>query len=118
MAIAWPSGLQQLLNTDGFAEQLGTVAIRSENDVGPAKVRARSTKAVDNITCSINVNATEMAIMKSFFRVDLGQGVMPFEFNHPLTQDLETYRFVSPPSFKPIGSGGIEFACSMEWERI
>lgn len=112
----WPAGLQQLLNVDSFQYNFGNTALRSENDVGPAKVRRRATKAVDNLTCSIICSYEDFQDIYDFWDVDLNGGVEQFEFAHPFTGDTENFRMVTAPSMVPLG--GTQFLVSMNWEKM
>lgn len=112
--VFWPPQLQQLLNVAEFSVQIGSTTIRSENDIGPAKVRRRSTKSVDRYNCSINIDMSEYQIVYDFFDIDLNGGVRQFVFPHPITQVNTYFRMVEPPSFRPLG--GRTFQVSMIWE--
>lgn len=112
----WPTSLQQLLNSDDFTESLGDNTIRSTNDVGPDKVRSRMTKRVDLIQCSIFVDRSQYDTLVDFYATILGNGVLPFNMNHPITGDLSIMRFKQPPQFKPLG--GIEFSVAMVFEIL
>lgn len=110
----WPVTLQQLLNVDSFNYQFGNTTVRSDMDVGPAKVRSRYTDGVDQITCSIDMDLDQYDTLKDFFKTALGNGTRTFEFLHPLTQDPIEARFMAPPTMTPIG--GRYFKVAMQWE--
>lgn len=116
MAQSWPLTLQQLLNESSFGIQKGETVIRSEMDVGPAKVRRRFTKSVDTFTGSIWVDATQYVTFENFYDTTLNGGTLPFTFPHPLTQVPVDFRFKSPPKYTPVGSG--TFEVTMEWEKL
>lgn len=114
---SWPSQLQQILNVDDFSYNPGSTAIRSEVDVGPAKVRNRATDAVDVITCQFNLPLADYSAFMLFGRTTLSNWVSQFLFDDPFTGDPTAYRFISPPKIVPL-SGGIEFRVSMTWEKL
>lgn len=116
----WPVSLQQILNTASFQYQLGNTKVKSETAVGPAKVRARTTDAVDTYTCSINIPMSDVATFKTFYKTTLGGGVLPFTFNDPFDGTPSSFRFSpdSDPTIVPLGSGGLEFVLSMAWEKL
>jgi len=116
MAETWPAALEDKLNVAGFQYQIGPTAIRSENDVGLAKVRRRFTKGVDTLSVSINLTYTEFNDLYNFWDVTLNGGVNRFEFDHPFTGALTEFRMVSPPRIGPRARGGREFLVTMEWE--
>lgn len=113
---SWPISLQQCLNSDDFDMKFGDTTVRTDMDVGPAKVRSRFTDGIDNYTCSILMSTDEFATLKMFYKTTLNNGVMPFLFNDPLTNTSETFRFVTPPEFRPLG--GLTFRVSMAWEKL
>lgn len=116
MAETWPSGLQQFLNENGFGYETGTTSIRTENEIGPAKVRRIMTKSTDSMTCSINVTTAQYAILNHFYDITLNGGVKSFNFVHPLEGTLAEFRMVEPPSYRSIGGGN--FIASMRWEKL
>jgi hypothetical protein len=116
MAEQFPATLQELLNTAGFTFGIGNTAIRSNMDIGPAKVRRRFTAGVDTINCSINLNYDEFTTFYNFFNNTLAGGTLTFNYNHPLTGIEEEFRFTGPPSITPLG--GRYFSISMQWELI
>lgn len=117
MSATWPSELQNLVNQDSFGLTFGDSTIRSDMDVGPAKVRRRITKAVDSITCSITLKtASEYSAFEYFYKTTLNGGVNQFAFNHPITGVQTDFRISKTPSFRPLG--GSVFQVSMEWEIV
>jgi len=116
MAELWPSGLQDIVNEEGFGYTLGDTLVRSDMDVGPAKVRRRYTKGVENLTTTINLTTSEYTTFKNFYDTTLNGGVTPFLFDHPITGVQEEFRFVNPPKIDSIGGGN--FRVSMEWEKL
>lgn len=114
--VSWPISLQQSLNSDDFDLKFGDTTVRTDMDVGPAKIRSRYTDAVDNYTISILMTLDQFQDLKDFYRTELNNGVMPFQFTDPMTNTLEVFRFTSPPEFKPLG--GLVFRVSMTWEKL
>lgn len=116
MAEMWPSTLQQLLSEASFGIEEGDTTIRSEVDVGLAKVRRRFTKGVDRYSASIYLTVDQYTTFKNFFNVTLNGGVLTFNFNDPITQELSEYRFVGAPQYSSLGGGN--FTASFTWEKI
>lgn len=117
MAIeTWPVSLQQLLNEDSFNVEIGETVIRSEMDVGPEKVRRRSTRPIDTYTCSIDIYQTDVNTFKQFFNTTLNGGVNSFYFNDPLTGTTEVFKFSKSPTFSPLGTAGW-YRISMSWKK-
>lgn len=79
-ASVWPLGLPQKFLIDGFSEGLANNRIRSQNDIGPAKVRPRSTAGVRMMAGSMSMTTDQLAVFKDFVEVDIFQGASPFTF--------------------------------------
>ena len=116
MAEAWPISLQDKLNEDAFGLDIGETVLRSDMDVGPAKVRRRMTKSVDTLTCSIDVTTSEYSTFLYFFDTTLNGGVNQFTFDHPITGAPTDFRFGGPPQIRSIGGGN--FRVTMRWEQL
>lgn len=118
MAIeTWPTNLQRLINEEGFQIEFGETLLRSENDVGPQKVRRRFTTPVDKYSTAINIFQDDATFFRNFFNTTLNGGATPFYFTDPFTGDEEVFRFSKPPTISPIGSAGY-YRVTMNWEKI
>lgn len=116
--VAWPLSLQQYVNSDSFQYQIGDTTIRSETDIGPAKVRRRFTKSVDTMTVSIWVDAAGYSTVYNLFDIDLNGGAGVLLFTHPITLATLRLRFTAPPVFAPVSSGANTFNCVMQFEVL
>lgn len=116
MAATWPGFLQDKLNQSGFSLSFQDNVVRSQTEIGPAKLRARSTKRIDTFTSTITIDKTQFQDWNDFFTVSLGNGVNEFIFNHPFKGTPATFRFTRPPKIDPLG--GTSFTISMEWELL
>lgn len=116
MPATWPAFLQDKLNQAGFSYEAGNNVLRSDNDQGPAKVRATSTKRVDKFSCSVDLPIENFDDWDNFFTVSLANGTNTFYFNHPFTQVQSIFRFSGSPRIDPLG--GTEFRLSMTWELL
>jgi len=47
MAISWPVGIQDLVNGENFSMEFGETVLRTQMDVGPAKLRRRTTRPIE-----------------------------------------------------------------------
>jgi len=112
----WPVSLQQRLSVDGFEYHPGRTNIRTDMDVGPAKVRNRFTDAVDVYTCSVLLDFDEVAIFKTFFKTTLANGTSQFLFDDPFTALPTAFRFAEEPVIRPLG--GREYQLNMAWEKL
>lgn len=112
----WPGSLQQKLNVAGFTKKFGSTSVRTDMDVGPAKVRSRFTDAVDVYSCSVDFDFSEHSTFENFGKTTLNNWVLPFLFDDPFTEAEATFRFVEPPTVNPLG--GRVFQVSMSWEKL
>jgi len=99
---AWPVSLQQKLNVDSFQYSLGNTSVRSSMDVGPDKVRARFTDAVDTYSCSILLDHDEVETFKTFYKTTINNGVDQFTFVDPFTEDVTAYSALKRSQKRPM----------------
>jgi hypothetical protein len=115
----WPLSLQQLLEEASFNYSKGDTVIRSEMEVGPAKVRRRFTKSIDRINGQITINQRDLNqfnTLENFFDTTLNGGTKPFYFDHPITGVPSIFRFVGP--FNVVSQGGGIFTAQFVWEKL
>lgn len=98
--VTWPSTLKPLKGS--VQETPPENAIRSDMDVGPAKVRRRTTANIRPLTFSMRLTGAQTATLDTFYNTDTFSGVEPFDFKHPRTGSTVTARFVSPPSYQDV----------------
>lgn len=110
----WPVELQKYINTDSFNYAYGSTVLRSEMDLGPAKVRRRATKSVDMIDGAIDLPMVDFTIFDYFFRTQVNGGARVFDFAHPITRATIQVRFKTEPQIK--AKGGTTFVVSMSLE--
>lgn len=116
MAQTWPITLQEKLSVVNFGIEYGDTTLRSEMDIGLAKVRNRYTKGVDLINGSIYADMDEVVIFESFYKDTLANGSLIFTFPDPITQVDTDFRFKGAPRITPLG--GLEFSITFQWERL
>jgi hypothetical protein len=113
---AWPATLPQFVLESGYREQMPDTNLESQMDVGPAKVRPRSTVQVRPISFSVAMSPGQALIFEDFYINTLQNGTQTFTWVHPRTQLPATYRFRKPaPAPVPFGSGQeIRYAMTLE----
>ena len=116
MAVAWPVTLQDKVNEDSFAHQIGETVLRSSNETGPVKVRRRFTRPINTFNVSIDLTVAEYSTFYYFYNTTLNGGVTPFDFVNPITGVLNEYRFTGAPAFSSLGGG--HFRVTMGWEQL
>jgi hypothetical protein len=116
MSTPWPATLQGFLNTADFGYDIGETATTSEMDTGPKKKRRLFTKAIDRMSCSVELTKAQYITLYTFYDSSLNGGVNLFSFNHPITGISTDWRFAEPPKIIPLG--GEMFRVQMSWEKM
>jgi len=101
-AIVWPVGLPQRMNANGFTETLPDLALRTEMDVGPRKMRRRFTTGPTAVEGTVTLRGSQPALLEAFYRDITAGGTLPFDWTHPRTGVLKAFRFTGPPAFAPV----------------
>lgn len=99
----WPAGLPQRPLADGFTESPVSAVIRTEMDVGPAKMRRRYTAEVRVYNMGLLLTTAQVATLQTFYESTLA-GVDPFDWVDHRTGAAASYRFRSPPSYFEAGA--------------
>lgn len=116
MAASWPITLQGILNEDNFGLDFADTVLRSDNEIGPTKLRRRFTKGVDTYQGSINLTVAQFNIFETFYKTTLAGGSLPFTYNHPITGVPTDYRFRGRVKFSSLGGGN--FSVQFELEQL
>lgn len=114
MAETWPVGVNTDLLQGGFTLQDDSQFIEQSMDVGPPKVRRRSTTAYSNQGCSLYLDEVELDLFKTFYNVTLSGGVKYFDFTDQVTSTSRAYRFKSPYKVTPVT--GNRYKIDMAWQ--
>lgn len=106
---SWPSSLPEDLLIDGYSETLPDTTIRSNMEVGPAKVRRRISYNVTPVEGRIFVSTNQVASFTAFYNDDLGGGSLAFSMTHPRTDVMSNFRFTSSPKITADNSSNYWF---------
>lgn len=96
---AFPVTLPQNLLISGYSQGLANNLITSQPDVGPAKIRRRTTSNVRPLKGSMTLTKTQLATLISFYEDDLIGGSLRFSWTDPVDDSAIEARFVSSPSW-------------------
>lgn len=107
MAI-WPVQFCPLINS--FQESPPDGIVRTSMDIGPAKIRRRTTANIRPISFKLFLKKDDVAVMDSFY---LTYAADEFDFTHPRTKNSVKARFVEPPAYMN-RSIGYEVSVSLE----
>jgi hypothetical protein len=114
MAVGWPSGLPSIVLEEGYAERWAENVIRSPMDVGPAKLRRRSTAAVRRTTAVQLLTTAQVATLKTFYDTTTAYGSLSFDFTDARTGATLEARYVTPPAIAPAAPGYWRAAYDLE----
>jgi len=101
-SIDWPAApFPQVPTHQGYAQREQTAVIRSQMGYGPAKVRRRTTAAIQPVNASMTLNDTDKATLQTFYTGTTAGGTLRFNWIDFLkdpdapANNVE-YRFTSP----------------------
>ena len=103
MAQTWPVGVPTDVLINGYNESPPDNVLRSPMDVGPDKIRQRSTSAPRPMTWVIVMTTSELATFDSWFTGTLSYGALTFNFTLPRTSVSDEVRFTSQPDYQKMG---------------
>lgn len=112
----WPTTLPTALLLSGYSQSLANVTLRTKMDVGPAKVRRRSSAGIEPVNGKIVLNKTELGYLRTFHDDTLLGGSLRFAWKEPITAAAVEFRFVSPPTWTTL-DGGL-YSVSLELEIL
>lgn len=101
---------------NSLQEQLPNNIVRTQMDVGPAKVRRRTTANVRSLRMTYVLNKDQAADLEAFFFNDTAGGALSFDYTHPRTGDTVSARFTEPPQISSLN--GIYFQISISLEVL
>lgn len=113
----WPATLQDKINSTQFEYGFGETRIKTDTDVGPAKLRSRFTDAVDIMSGQIHMTNAEVGFLKTFYKTTLNNGVTAFDWVDPFDGVTTiSVRFVERPRIRPLG--GLAFVATLNLEIL
>lgn len=98
MPALYPSTLPEFVLQEGYAEKLMPQTIETSMETGGSpKIRRRFTKKVKQFSVTILLTQAQFATFEDWWDTTLAGGSLPFEWVHPLTREITTFRFRNPP---------------------
>lgn len=64
----------------GFSETLPDLALRTEMEAGPRKLRRRFTTGPTAIECTVTLRAGQPELLEAFYRDTTAGGTLPFDW--------------------------------------
>lgn len=112
---AWPASLPQRPNgAQGWSEDAPELAIRTQMDVGPDKVRRRTTAGVRTFAMPFALSAAQTETLDSFFLTTTAGGALAFDWLHPRTRVAAQFRFTERPTYQYAGGDYYEAEIRVE----
>ena len=107
MPAEWPESLYGCILKSGFKETPPENTIRTDMGYGPAKVRRRTTANIRKFSISMFFSSTQLTTFETFYTTTISSGSVSFNFRHPRTQAVESFRIANIPTYDPMGMGYI-----------
>lgn len=117
----WPNTLPQSPKISGLSETPPGQILRTDQDVGPAMTRPRSTADVRVFAIELAVSRTQLDTFDSFFVTTLRGGALAFDWKNPRTGNVATFRIVGKPtysSFKPNSAPSVPRRIGFTMEQL
>jgi hypothetical protein len=111
----WPESLPDYLMQGGYSEKLPNNVIRTKMDIGPAKMRRRSTAAPRPIMGQMHMSKAQVATFDTFYETTLLSGSLRFDWVNPRTQTSKEFRFLEPPIYSAMGQ---DYVVSLKLEQM
>ncbi len=93
---AWPSGLPEELLQSGYSQSSPDTSLKTEMEVGPAKIRRRSTAQPYPVKGTMKLTESELGTLRTFYETTLFGGSLRFSHKSLTAKEL---RFTAPPSW-------------------
>jgi len=99
--IVWPAGLPQAPLVRSLSETFPALALRTEMETGPAKMRRRATAVPRSFDIELSLTRNQVALFDQFYTDSIKLGSIPFEWKHPRTGAVCDMRITSTPNARP-----------------
>ncbi len=110
----WPATLPQEPMEQGYNEVAPDNILRTQMDVGPAKLRRRTLSNTRPVTISLRLSAAQIEILDAFYMTDLVSGSQTIQWVHPRTGVSKDLRFTAPPQYLESSDGWYTATCQLE----
>jgi hypothetical protein len=110
---AWSGTLPQNFQVQGYVETGAENTIRTRMEVGPDKVRKRTTSDVRTVVGNMWLTPAQYTELRTFYEVTHEYGALSFtkDDEHGISR---TWRFVSPPIYSTNGPENWQVRLSIE----
>jgi hypothetical protein len=110
---AWPGTLPEFFQVGGFVEIGADNVIRSPMDVGPDKLRLRTTASTRRHTGNMWLTTAQYTALRTFFETTQSYGALSFTMDdaHGVNK---TFRFLNPPRYNTVGPNNWQVKLDLE----
>lgn len=92
--IDWPTTLPQYLLQSQFRLRPGNTVLRTQMEIGRPKQRVRDVATYVYVDATMRFSMAQLTIFEAFWTTDLGQGILPFNWLHPLHRTAAVCEFI------------------------
>jgi hypothetical protein len=117
-SIVWPTTLPQLFSEDGFTETSPNTTVATSMDVGPKKIRRRSTVGVRIFSGKMLLTQEQVTIFDGFYKTTTQSGSLSFIFSHPRTAVSTEMWFAAGETPSSSGASGNNAWVSFKLEML
>lgn len=111
----YPVDLPQFVQLDGYDETLPFPVRRTQMQSGPAKQRREFTAAETPMKVATDImTAVQAATFEAWYIETLKHGSLEWDWVHPRTQDVTTFRFTGGPKPVPLKGGRVYYLLPIE----
>lgn len=111
----WPATLPKP-SPENYQEVMPDNAIRTDMEIGPAKVRKRGTSATTKYQMTFEMDNTDVNTLETFFTTTTNDGTDTFTMDDPRNGTTETFRFVNAP--QTFALTGVWFRVTVNMEKL
>ena len=116
MANIWPTLLPPFNQVENFVETPADTVMRSAMEEGPDKLRQNPNPKPGTLRFQQRHTTAQTNILDQFWTRTLAKGVLTFQDYHPRTDQLQTFRLRSRPTYQHVG--GPQWLTTLEVEVL
>jgi len=113
-SLVWPSTIPDKPLVDAYNETPPRDVVKSPMDVGPAKMRRRTTSGVRKFSVTMMMTDAEVADLDTFYETTTRNGVLRFDLENPRTGTTVEMRFMEAPKYKLVSEDDYEVSMKLE----
>jgi len=116
MAAKWPASLTKCVESSSFQETEDPQYVNTTVDNGPIQTERVVNRGFSKVNVSLIIDKAQYLVFDYWWKTALGGGAGAFNFNHPITKELKSYRAIRPYKIGTVGPRN--WKISMEWGEV